>query len=223
MNRKSLGKWIGVCGLLGGGVLLLSQSSCARGQQLVGITIQPSSFTFLSADPALTANFTALGTYIHPAVMKNITSEVTWSSNVPQIVAINEGAASPTGNGCGVVNLSASYDHGTGPDNNLVTGYATVTVDNPLISNCPGGTTAPVLTVVVESTNSTGNSVTSSPSGINCPAQTCGAPFASGTTVTLTATPGTNFVSWGTSCPGAVDNVCQIVVSASVDVTAIFQ
>jgi hypothetical protein len=220
---KRLGKWISIFGLSAASSWLLSLSSCARNQELTTITIQPSTFTFLTPDPTLTANFTALGTYIHPPETKDISALVTWSSDVPQLLTISGTTVSPTGNGCGVVNVSASYSHGTGPDGNLVTGYSTVTINNPLEAICPGGTAAPILAVTPEQTLTTGNSVTSNPVGINCPAVSCGAPFASGTAVTLTATPSANFVSWGTTCPGATTNVCVVALTANETITAIFQ
>lgn len=221
---KNLGKWIAIFGLTTASFWLLSLSSCARSQELTGITIQPSTFTFLTPDATLSASFTALGTYIHPPETKDITALVTWSSDIPQLLTVTGGTVSPSGNGgCGVINVSASYNHGTYPDGNLVTGYSTVTINNSLEAICPGGTAAPILSVTPEQTTSTGNSVTSDPVGITCPAVSCGAPFASGTSVTLTATPSANFVSWGSSCPGSTTNVCVVALTANETVTAIFQ
>ncbi|HEY3971554.1 MAG TPA: hypothetical protein VGM18_01035 [Candidatus Sulfotelmatobacter sp.] len=223
MNRKWLGKWIGVIGLMGVSTWLLSLNSCARNQQLVGITVSPSTFTFLTPDPTLQAGFSAVGTYIHPAENKDITSIVTWGNDIPQLITLNGGAVSPTGLGCGVANISASYDKGTGPSGNLVSGTATVTVNNPLISYCPGGTTSPILAVVIQPNTATGDSITSSPAGINCPATTCGAPFPTGSVVSLTASPAANFVSWGAPCAGSTSTTCDVVLSASTTVTATFQ
>ena len=63
----------------------------------------------------------------------------------------------------------------------------------------PGGGSDVALTVT--SAGSGSGTVTSTPSGINCPG-TCTANFASGTQVTLTATPGTNFTfdGWSGAC-----------------------
>ena len=46
-------------------------------------------------------------------------------------------------------------------------------------------------------------SVTSDPAGIACP-ESCSAPFADGSSVTLTATPneGSTFTGWGGACEG---------------------
>lgn len=217
-------KCLGITVFMVAAMALLNLESCARSQKLIGITVQPGSFTFLTPDSTLTANFTALGTYIHPPETKDITNQVTWSDDIPQLLTVTSGGTvSPSVNGgCGVVNVSASSTLDT-EAGGIAIGYATVTVNNPAISYCPGGTTEPILAVVPESTTTTGNTVTSSPAGINCPAQTCGAPFPAGTAVTLTALPSSNFVSWSTTCPGATFNVCVVDVTADVSVTAIFQ
>ena len=128
------GKWLSVVALIGIAAALMIQPSCARSQKLIGIQIQPSAYTFLTADPALVANFTAIGTYIHPPATKDITSQVTWGSDASTSVTIANGAVSPTGNECGVVNISASYSKGT-QNGSVVIGYATVTIDGP--SPCP--------------------------------------------------------------------------------------
>ena len=63
--------------------------------------------------------------------------------------------------------------------------------------------------------------VTSSPAGINCPS-TCSEIVASGTQVTLTATPadGSGFGGWGGACNG-FDN-CVVTMNAAQSVTATF-
>jgi len=128
------GKWFSIAALLAIAVALLSQPSCAHSQQLVSIDIQPSTYTFLTADPALVADFTAIGTYIHPPATKDITKQVTWSSDSTQMVTVTNGVVSPTGNECGVVNISASSNHGTQNGSDVI-GYAAITVDGP--SPCP--------------------------------------------------------------------------------------
>ncbi len=63
--------------------------------------------------------------------------------------------------------------------------------------------------------------VTSSPSGINCGA-TCSANFASGTMVTLTATPtgGALFSGWGGACSGTGN--CNVTMNSATSVSATF-
>ena len=63
--------------------------------------------------------------------------------------------------------------------------------------------------------------ITSSPSGINCPG-TCTASFSSGTKITLTATSGNNyfFSGWSGACSGP--STCQLTLTASETVAAAF-
>jgi phospholipase C len=60
--------------------------------------------------------------------------------------------------------------------------------------------------------------VTSTPAGINCPG-TCSANFASGTTVSLAASP-TGFGGWGGGCSGT--GACSVTMTASENVSASF-
>jgi List-Bact-rpt repeat protein len=91
-----------------------------------------------------------------------------------------------------------------------------------------GGAAANVdrkLTVSIQAGSGT---VTSSPAGINCP-QTCSAFFPSGTSVTLTATPATDFRfdEWKSSpvctIQPTVPNECRINVSSDMTVGVVFR
>jgi hypothetical protein len=83
-----------------------------------------------------------------------------------------------------------------------------------------GATFAPLelLTVTV----SGAGSVTSSPAGLACAPGTCVAPFASGSEVTLTATPasGWTFAGWSDACAGT--GACVVSLSAPSSVVATF-
>ncbi len=75
----------------------------------------------------------------------------------------------------------------------------------------------------LSTTISGAGSVTSSPSGLNCPSGTCTASFGNGSTVTLTATPnsGATFSGWGGACGGSA-TTCTVTMSADRSVTATF-
>jgi hypothetical protein len=83
------GKWLSIVVLVGIAGLMIGVDSCAHSQQLVSIAIQPATETFGTSSTPVIENagaqvqLQALGTYIHPPVTKDITSQATWSSNTP--------------------------------------------------------------------------------------------------------------------------------------------
>ena len=227
------GKWLSVTALVVVAGALLTVSSCGRDQQLVSIQIQPSVETFGASNIPVQANagsqvqLRALGTYIHPPVTKDITNEVTWSSNDPQMMTVNStGLLMATGDECGGTLVSATVNTNTsegGINSNgaIVTGYMTGNV--VCFTSSGGGSGNPALSVIFA--RGTG-SVTSSPMGLG----TCTSPgpcisqsFTSGTTVTLTATPAapSTTASWPT-CPSGSANVCTVNLSGDTFVTVAF-
>ncbi|HYC36972.1 MAG TPA: Ig-like domain repeat protein [Usitatibacter sp.] len=79
----------------------------------------------------------------------------------------------------------------------------------------------PSVTLSVTKPGAGSGSVTSVPSGIDC-GSTCSASFASGTAVTLTATPaaGFIFIGWGGACSGM--GQCNVTMSSARSVAATF-
>lgn len=86
----------------------------------------------------------------------------------------------------------------------------------------PTPTPTPTYQLTVTTSGTGAGTVTSSPSGINC-GSTCKAAFASGTAITLTATPssGSVFSGWSGACSGAT--ACNITITADTSVTAAFK
>lgn len=215
MKRSYIGLALGMLVALGAA---LSLPSCGHDQKLVGLTIQPQTFTFLA--PAGSEQFTAIANYIHPPSSKNVTDQVTWAVDDNVVTISAEGVASPGPTlGCGGGTISATLPEGTGGSSNIVTGYATVTVDDPSNSLCPGGGTVATLNVAVSGTGM----VTSQPSGISCPG-TCSATYDVGASVLLTAT-GTGFMDWTNCTSGtATSPSCAVTITAGgVAVIANFQ
>jgi hypothetical protein len=190
--------------------------SCGHDQELVGITIQPTTETFgasnipVSADAGLNVQLRALGSYIHPPVTKDVTDQVTWASNTPNMVTVNStGLITATGNECGgtIISATVTTNHSAGSLSSsgaLVTGNMTANV----VCFTASGGGGPSLTV--DFTGAGSGSITSSPSGLAC-ASTCSASFASGTTVTLTATAnsGFTFTNWG-NCDAVSGQICTV-------------
>jgi len=109
--------------------------SCGHGQILESITVQPSGVIFGSPSAAGGAQLTALGTYAYPTATKDITSQVTWKSDIPAVAVVSStGMVTTSGTGaCGVTNISATLES----NGNTIVGYSTATVDNANITNCP--------------------------------------------------------------------------------------
>ena len=208
---------------LGAALALTATSwwSCGQDHKLVAIEVQPSAgFNFASPNPAAQGDFTAIGTFVHPPGTADITNQVVWKTDIPQLLTIDQGVASPTGAGCGVADVSASLNSG----GNLVVGYSTVTVSDSTNALCPGGSsTLGVVSVTLTGPGAATGKVTSAPAGIACPATTCIAQFTVGATIGLAAVPGAgNTVSWA-GCTTVSGNTCSIVVpKGTTNVTAIF-
>lgn len=206
MKRRYIGLAMGTLVAVGAA---LSLPSCGHDQKLVNLQIQPSSFTFLTPSTTATEQYTAVATYIHPPATMDVTNQATWKVD-DGIVTINAGLATPVGTICGGGTISATMPEGTGGASNIVIAYATVTVDNPNVANCPGFGTEAELSVLVNPTG--GGTVTSLSGGISCP-PTCISEFAVGESVGLTATPAANysFATW-TGCTTMEANTCSVTI-----------
>jgi hypothetical protein len=198
---------------------LLSSLSCGHDQQLVSISIQPPTETFGAAnipvneDAGLNVQLRALGSYIHPPVTKDITAQVTWTSNTPQMVTVDSaGLITATGEACGNTLISATVqtNHSSG---NISSSGAIVTGNMTANVVCSTTTMSqPGLTVKFAGTGS--GVITSSPLGLSC-AGTCSASLPGHGRIVLTAKPnGSEFAGW-TGCDSASGLVCIINHSAS--------
>ncbi|MGO8984762.1 MAG: hypothetical protein ACLPHI_17255 [Terriglobales bacterium] len=219
MKRSYIGLALGALVAVGA---LLSLPSCGHSQKLVGLTITPTTSTFLEpgftpppANP--TEQYRAIGTYIHPPATMDVTSQATWTidnevatlSSPGLFTATLPPAGSPPGTPgpCGVANISASVPEGTGGSGNVVIAVATVTVNDPGNVLCPGGGKLGTLAVGVFGSGT----VTSLPAAINCTATggTCIATYDVGASVLLTAS---SIPVWQ-NCPAAAGtNTCVVTI-----------
>jgi hypothetical protein len=214
-------KWFSIVALMAAAVVLLSLSSCARNQHLTSISIEPSSIFFGAADPTLFANFKAFGTYVHPPQTKDITNQVTWQSDIPQVAQVTSaGVVSPNTN-CGVANIFATF---TDSGNVVVSSSSPITVDGPAALGCTPPGPQPILTI---SFAGTGTGTVTSTAGINCSSpNSCSNQFTVGTTINLNATPtGTShFVNWSgcNSTSGTGGEICTVFLQNNLTVNATF-
>jgi hypothetical protein len=138
--RKKVSALVGLCAAMG---LLVSLSACGHDQQLVSITVVPGVETFgapniaVELDAGLNVQLRALGSYIHPPVTKDITNQVVWTSNTPQMVMVSStGLITATGQACGgtIISATVTTNHSSGAISSsgaLVTGSMTANVVCP--------------------------------------------------------------------------------------------
>ena len=224
--------WLGLVGIVAVGGLLFSVSSCGRDQELVSIQIQPSVETFgdantqVNLDAGLTVQLRAIGNYIHPPVSKDITSQVTWTSNDTQMVTVDpSGVLTATGIACGSSLVSATMktnrsSGGLSSSGAIIT--ASMTANVVCFTGTGGGSPSISLTFAGPGSGS----VTSSPAGINCTnaSSNCVANFPSGSTVMLTAAPAGTFGGWqGCTSVDGTGLICTVTnLATTVDLMATF-
>jgi len=142
--------------------------------------------------------------------------------------------SSPSGINCGTT-CSASFGIGTSVTltatagtgstfagwSGACSGTATCAVTLTAAASVTATFNLPTNQLTVQSAGTGTGSVTSNPTGINCGA-TCSAGFATGSSVTLTATPdtGSTFASWSGACSGT--GTCAVTLTANTSVTATF-
>jgi|KBSMisStaDraftv2_1062788.scaffolds.fasta_scaffold132989_2 hypothetical protein len=201
-------RWFRYVGAIAFCSVVVGLLSCARDQELVSMTIQPSTETFgaanipVSANAGSTVQLRALGTYIHPPVTKDVTAQATWASNTPDIATVDaSGLLTATGLACGNSLISATIKTGQS-SGSIVTANMTANVV------CFVG---PVLTVNFAG-NGTGT-ITSSPTGLSC-ASTCSTSFPSNITVVLTATANGTFGGWS-GCDSVNGTACTVAIGSS--------
>jgi hypothetical protein len=201
-------KWFSIIVLVAAATFLLNVSSCGYNQHLLSIQVQPSGATFTSVGSSII--FKAIGTYEHPPATKDITDIVTWSVDSQNLVTITNTSLVTALSICGSGNLTASYYDSP----NLVTGSAFLTGGGAGTATCQEA----VLTVNIAGAGS----VTDSTGVIKCPG-TCSADYALGSTIGLTAVPGTGAsqVTW-TNCSSFTGNTCTVVLNFDTVVTATF-
>lgn len=229
MNRFFL-RGVGALAILG---FFLAALSCAHDQQLVAISIEPTTETFgaanipVPADAGLQVQLRALGHYIHPPVSKDITDEVTWVSNTPQIATITStGLLTAAGQACGGALVSATVTTNSSGGNRtskgaLVTG--TMTTNVVCFTGATGNNA--LLSVFIKPTGDGTVTVSGGGTTVTCTAN-CTLPFAIGSgpiTLTAAGSNGHTFIDW-TNCSQPSGNQCNIqTLDSDLGVTANFQ
>ncbi len=125
-----------VCSL---GILLFALS-CGHPTQMVSMAVSPANTTVVGIGDIIPAQYTAYGTYIHPAETRDVTSQVTWTSSIPLVATVSaNGVVTPTGQACGVTIITATAGKdlvGQGSDAKVIAATATFTVTDPNVDGC---------------------------------------------------------------------------------------
>jgi hypothetical protein len=118
--------------------LVLSLMGCSS-PSLVSIKVTPTAEYF--GGPGGHAQFTAIGTFNsgnHPPTTQDITSQVTWKSNAPQVATVSTSGLVTSGAAVGTTNITASMNGFTG----LIIANATAQVcsanQTPTNTGCSG-------------------------------------------------------------------------------------
>lgn len=225
----------GVAALIIAGSVVLSLS-CAHDQQLVSISILPTTQTFgasnipVPADAGLSIQLRALGNYIHPPVTKDITGQVIWTTDdvQGQMVTVSpSGVLTAVGGACGnsLVFATVNTNHSVGNRSSsgaIVTGQMTANVVCFTGSN---GNTALLSILITPAGDGTVSVSAAGQSTVTC-TQNCTLSFPVGTgPITLTAAPNTgfNFVGYS-NCQSQAGLQCTInTLDVDTTVTASFQ
>jgi Bacterial Ig-like domain (group 2) len=228
-------KWLSFIILFSIASVLFAATSCGDPQELVSITVQPGTETFGASNVQVSSlkgaqvQLTATGTYLHPPVNKDITDQVTWFSNTPQMVTVNSsGLITVVGGPCGATLISATVQtnadaSGVSSQGAIVSGYMTANVTCYTGTTGGGGTAEPAITVTFGGSGT--GTIASSPLGLSCASTsgTCSGTFPTGTDVTLTATPVSGAFGGWSGCSLVSGDTCTINnLSGNTAVTATF-
>jgi hypothetical protein len=157
---------------------------------------------------------TAIGIFNIEPRIQDLTNQVQWQSSNARVASVDSSGLA-MGSDLGPATITASAKSHAG---------ATLTASTVLMQQADSdGNASRTLTVFDAGLGS--GTIVSDPPGINCKSgDGCSANFATGTTVTLTATPapGSTFGSWSANCLPNTSTTCSVVVSNNEPVGIIF-
>jgi hypothetical protein len=126
-----------------GAVLLAGLlSSCGHPTSLQSISVTPTTVQVIGQSAPGTGSaiqFKAFGKFAHPSETREITNEVVWDSNIPDVVTVDSHGMARSGL-CGVAQVTATATNAIGvPLSSLavLTASADFTVADPSDMNCP--------------------------------------------------------------------------------------
>jgi hypothetical protein len=125
-----------------GVVVALFSLGCGHPTQLTSMSVSPTSSGVIGIGDTLPSQFTAYGVFTHPAETRNITTEVTWTSSVPEVAVVSSGGVvTSAGIACGGTVITATAGNklvggGNTDSQSVMAATATFTVYSTA-PNCP--------------------------------------------------------------------------------------
>ena len=114
--------------------------SCGHQTELVSITVQPSGATIFGIGTNANVQFTAQGQFVHPTETRDVTTQVTWTSDIAGVVTINSSGTATAGPACGIATITATAGNNIGvpfSSKAITTATAQFTVADSAIPGCP--------------------------------------------------------------------------------------
>ena len=121
-------------------VFLLFLLGCGHDTQLASIDVRPSSVTVIGRGANVKAQFNADGHFIHPVETRDITTQVTWTSVLPDVASIDSNGVATSGFACGVTTITATASNKIGvpfTPQAITIASAQFTVSDPTDPLCP--------------------------------------------------------------------------------------
>jgi hypothetical protein len=124
--------------------ILLFSLSCGHPRAMTSLSITPSDSTVTGFGAIIPVQYKAYGTFIHPSETVDLSEQVEWTTSVPQVATVangaNGGLVTPAGVACGTTIITATAGKnlvgGNGGSGSIMTATATFNVTDPNISGC---------------------------------------------------------------------------------------
>jgi hypothetical protein len=119
--------------------VVLIQAGCGHPSTMTGMSITPSNVTVIGRGMGSQAQYTAYGTFVHPAETRDITTRVTWTTAIPAVATVENGLVT-SGPACGVTSITATAARdvlNNGSSQGIMTATATFTVADRADPLCP--------------------------------------------------------------------------------------
>jgi hypothetical protein len=123
-------------------IVVLFALGCGAATTLVSMSITPTAAGVIGLGDTIPVQLKAYGNFIHPTETRDISTQVTWTSNTPAVATVdNTGLVTPTGIACGGTLITATagknlIGRSTADSQAEMTATATFTVYST-VAGCP--------------------------------------------------------------------------------------